>query len=181
VRSATFVRWPAGLAAQREGHFGLFSVVDWLPTLLRLVGGSTAPNLPLDGYDIWPALQTGGTASPRTEVPVNIAACGPDANGTDSIIRGPQAAIIVGDLKLIVPCFWRSSRNTHGAALFNLTADMAEEHDLAAERPDDVTRLVARLAYWETLSVPPYALQGIDRECGQGTPHGQPAAWYPWC
>lgn len=183
VRSAAFV-WYAPLNLKMGGstHGGLFHATDWLPTLVRLAGGSTHANLPLDGWDIWGALEEGGSSSPRTEIPVNIAACGPDANGTRSIITGPQAAVIVGQLKLLVPCFWRSERSLTGAKLYNLSADLAEEHDLAGAMPDAVKKLGARLAYWEAQSVPPYALSGIDTSCGEGKPLGSsPPAWNPWC
>ena len=182
VRSAAFV-WYAPLNAEQGGrwHDGLFHSTDWLPTLVGLAGGSTTRNLPLDGFDLMPALRQGGSASPRDELPVNIAACGADAVGVQSIIDGPQAAMIVGDLKLIVSCFWRSTRNMTDVQLYNLTADAAEEENLAAKRPDDVKRLAARLAFWEAQSVPPYAQDAIDPSCGEGKPQGTPPAWGPWC
>ena len=49
-----------------------------------------------------PALIDPDTPSPNTEIPINIAACGADANGAESIVDGPQAAMIVGELKVIV-------------------------------------------------------------------------------
>merc|ERR1719253_1968737 len=149
--------------------------------LVNLAGGDTKKNLPLDGVDIFKALQAGGSESPRVEIPINIAACGADANGTQSIVKGPQAAMIVGELKLIVDCFWRSTRNISDAQLFNITDDLAEKKDLAKSRPDDVQRLLKRLAFWEAQSVPPYALQGKEANCGDGKPHGNPPAWSPWC
>lgn len=45
------------------------------------------------------ALLEGGTSSPRTEIPVDIAACG---TKDQSIVDGPQAAMIVGDMKVRV-------------------------------------------------------------------------------
>lgn len=149
--------------------------------VITFTAGSTSRNLPLDGFDVLAALQAGGSASPRQEIPVNIGACGPDANGTQSIVNGPQAAMIVGELKLIVPCFWRSERNLTEAQLYNLSADAAEEHDLARARPDDVARLATRLAWWEAQSVDPYAMHAKDASCGEGKPHGNPKAWSPWC
>ena len=125
-----------------SSHGGLFHAVDWLPTLVKLAGGSTATSLPLDGYDVLPALMKGGAASPRDEVPVNIAACGPDAHGTRSIIDGPQAAIVVGELKLVVDCFWRSQRDLTRAQLFNLTADAAvDDHGAAGATRSGATSL----------------------------------------
>lgn len=180
VRSAAFVHYPAGLKGGRD-HWGLFHSVDWLPTLVGLAGGTTHLNLPLDGVDIWQALQVGGSASPRSEIPISVGACGPDAQGTMSIINGPQAAMIVGDLKLIVDCFWRTSKDLSSAQLYNITEDISEQYDLAKQRPADVETLAKRLAHWEAQAVPPYALQGIDMSCGEGKARGNPPAWSPWC
>jgi arylsulfatase A-like enzyme len=85
VRSAAFVHY-SQLQNPGSIHGGLFHSVDWLPTLARLAGAETTKNLPLDGIDIWDAIQTGGTTSPRKEIPVEIAACGP--NTTQSIVDG---------------------------------------------------------------------------------------------
>merc|ERR1711971_324275 len=60
--------------------------------------------------------------SPRSEIPVNIAACGTSAKDTQSIISGPQAAVIVGDLKLIVECYWRETKHVETAQLYNIKA-----------------------------------------------------------
>ena len=87
-------------------------------------------------------------------------------------------------LKLIVDCYWRDSKNTSGAhiQLYNITHDIAEMNDLAAKRPDDVKRMIARLDYWESLSVDPYNEHSIDKSCGDGKPQGKhPPHWGPWC
>ena len=76
---------------------------------------------------------------------------------------------------------WRTMRELGAAQLYNLTADGAEEHDLATKRPADVKRLASRLAFWEAQSVEPYAQDAIDPSCGEGKPHGSPPAWSPWC
>ena len=107
-------------ASRGTVHHGLFHSVDWLPTLAGLAGASTSKNLPLDGVDVWDSLLAGGRSSPRTEIPVNIAACGDDFKG-QSIVDGPQAALIMGDLKVIVQCWWRGTKNRSTAQLYNIT------------------------------------------------------------
>ena len=187
VRSAAFVWYPPLNAVAGGGwHDGLMHSTDWLPTLVGLAEGSITRNLPLDGFDLMPALMRGGTASPRTELPVNIAACGADAKGVQSIINGPQAAIIVKDLKLIVPCFWRSARDLSGAALFNLTADAAEEHDLASKRPHDVARLAARLRTGRHRASSRTRRMPSTQVAAKGShtvrlPRGRRGASLPWC
>eukprot|EP00756_Hemistasia_phaeocysticola_P036920 Hpha_TRINITY_DN16668_c0_g4::TRINITY_DN16668_c0_g4_i1::g.178207::m.178207/K01135/ARSB; arylsulfatase B len=183
TRTAAIIRAPGLEDKAGTEHNGLFHAVDWLPTLVGLAGGKTEGNLPLDGYDLWDALVKGGNASPREEVPVNIAACGGIIPLHFSEVQGPQAAIIVGEMKLLVDCFWRGENkvtSTNGQ-LYNLTADPAEENDLSATRPDDLQRLAARLAYWEAQAVPPYMENGDDKSCGSGGPIGSPPHWDPWC
>ena len=132
--------------------------------------------------DIWEAIQSGpgSQASPVREIPVEIAACGADA--TRSIVDGPQAAIIVGELKLIVDCFWRTTQKNETAQVYNITSDPAEMNDLAGSRPELVTPLLERLAFWEQQSVPPYAETMDAERCGEGKPQGpDPPHWDFWC
>eukprot|EP00041_Stephanoeca_diplocostata_P028191 m.789830 g.789830 ORF g.789830 m.789830 type:complete len:513 (+) comp23325_c0_seq6:97-1635(+) len=183
VRSAAFV-YSSLLPKSIRGtvHHGLFHSVDWLPTLTGLAGASTTKNLPLDGVDIWPALLQGGTTSPRTEIPVDIAACG---TKDQSIVDGPQAAMIVGDMKVIVQCWWRDSKDPSTAQLYNITADAAELHDLSAEEPALLKSVLARLDYWEGQSVDPYPKD--QDNCGEGAGQGpSPFSgglkfWDSWC
>ena len=190
VRSAAFIRYPPITGGPRAGtvHAGLFHSVDWLPTIMAIVGGDTARNLPLDGLDITASLTSGKASdSPRKEIPIQITACSENARGWGggtNIVDGPQAAMIVEDLKLIVDCYWRDSKNTSGAhvQLYNITSDIAEMDDLAAKRPEDVKRIIARLDYWEGISVDPYNDHSIDKSCGGGKPQGKhPPHWGPWC
>ena len=99
----------------------------------------------VDGYDLWPYLTGAVSSSPRSELVLD---------------SKPNGAIISGDMKLILGTqrlgFWQGPiyPNASGAAqgtpvqcgkgcLFNVTADISEYHDLAAERPDEVARLTA--------------------------------------
>ena len=66
--------------------------------------------------------------------------------------------------------------------MYNITADVAEIHDLSISRPELVPPLLERLAYWEAQSVDPYS-QTMDKEkCGEGKPQGtNPPHWDFWC
>jgi hypothetical protein len=97
------------------------------------------------------------------------------------IVDGPQAAMIVGEMKLIVDCFWRDTKKLDTAQVYNLTADPSELHNLLPSQPQLLNPLVERLSYWEALSVPPYAEAGIDTSCGDGKPQGTPPHWDAWC
>ena len=93
---------------------------------------------------------------------------------------GPQAAMIVGDLKVIVQCWWRGTKMNSTAQLYNITADAGEHNDLAASRPVDLSRLLDRLDWWEQQSVPPYS---VNASCGGGEPHASEIYpyWDSWC
>ena len=132
--------------------------------------------------DIWQAIQSGpnSRASPVREIPVEIAACGAKWTGS-SIVDGPQTALIVGDLKIIVDCFWRTTQKNETAQVYNISADLAEVNDLAASRPELVTPLLERLAYWEKQSVLPYGETMDAKKCGEGKPQGEPPHWDYWC
>ncbi|MEQ1853619.1 MAG: arylsulfatase [Chthoniobacteraceae bacterium] len=55
VRSSAFANWPGhipgGATIKEPMH-----VIDWYPTLVKLVGGSLDQKLPVDGKDVWPML-----------------------------------------------------------------------------------------------------------------------------
>jgi hypothetical protein len=115
-----------------------------------------------------------GAASPRDEMPLSPLKSKDvlhwneykNKTGPEPIIN-TQAAIVVGDLKLIVgevkmvmwtgPVFPNASRPMGNVpsfvctrkgkigCLFNITADPTEHNDLVHERPDDADRLMNRL------------------------------------
>ena len=123
VRVAAAVRWPghvqAGAAVDEPLH-----VVDLYPTLVKLAGGSTEQPLPLDGRDAWPTI-TQGRPTPHKEIVLSVP-------GFDRSETGP-AAIRMGDMKLV------------GDELFDVRQDPYEKRDAAAEHPDQVREMKARL------------------------------------
>lgn len=67
---------------------GMLHSVDWLPTLMRFIGGSTANRtFPLDGYDQWNEILNNQT-SKRNEILLNT-------------VRNQVDAYIMGDWKYI--------------------------------------------------------------------------------
>jgi arylsulfatase A-like enzyme len=94
--------------------------VDWFPTLAGVVGFEPPATAHWDGVDRWPALC--GKATPARPRPIYIA-------------HSKGAAIIGEDWKLID----RTDRKQ--VELFHLATDPYEQVDLAADRPDQVSRL----------------------------------------
>ena len=122
VRVPCVFHWPGQVPAGRTVD-GLVHAVDLYPTLLRLAGGSLEQKLSLDGADIWEAIARGAPVT-RTEVVHSLP--GEDVEtGEPSIRQGPW--------KLV------------GRELFQIEQDPAEKDDLAAQHPEIVRRLRARL------------------------------------
>jgi arylsulfatase len=123
IASPLVVRWPAGLRRPAGGWVRAPAhVTDLAATFLELAG-APAPEA-LDGESLAPLL-AGGTRE-----------------------RGPMfwehegwAAVREGELKAV-----RAFRGDW--ALHDLAVDRSELHDLAAERPEDLARLVAAWEAW---------------------------------
>jgi arylsulfatase A-like enzyme len=137
VRACAFACWPgkipAGQVVKEPVH-----IVDWYPTIVRLAGGSLEQKLPLDGRDIWPVL-TQGAKSPH------------DALLLSATVAG-KAAVRVGDWKLLRGASDRDAEDDgadkavpKNVELYNLAEDIGEKKNLAAENPDQVKNLVAKL------------------------------------
>ncbi len=142
IRTAALLNWP--------GHFQSRAIdtplhaCDWMPTLTKLVGYQPPRDLRWDGVDIWPWL-TGesGTSEPRTLYCLG-------ANSRDQTVRR-------GPWKLIV-------RSKGEAELFNLSADVAESKNVAAEHPERVAELKQKIK----------ELAARDRESKVADPHTSP-------
>lgn len=140
VRVPCIARWPGKIPAGtvcRE----LAATIDWFPTVAKLCGGKL-PEHPIDGLDLGPLLLQPETAkSPREAYWYYW-------NRELQAIRG-------GEWKLHFPHDYRSLAGPAGKdgqpngykqlktplALYNLRDDPGETRDLAAERPEVVTRL----------------------------------------
>ncbi len=130
-RLGAFAWWPgkipAGIHITEPLH-----VVDWYPTLAKIAGATSEQKLPLDGKDILLVL-TQGAKTPHEEI-LLIGS------------RPGQQAIRLGDWKLLInPAEFRSSAKSEPVELYNVAEDLGEKHNLAAENPERVKAMQARL------------------------------------
>ena len=145
------MRWPGKIPAGQRLSKPMH-IIDWYPTLVKLAGGSLEQKLPLDGRDVWPMI-TEKAGSPHEAIL--------SAQSIDN------AAVRMGDWKLIVSNGADAELPEEGGAkakkkgkgkakakgrkyepvmLFNLAADPSEKTNLAAQQPERVATMKAKLA-----------------------------------
>lgn len=138
IRVPLAIRWPGFVAGGSRSAVPVTSV-DFFPTLLE-VAGIPPGSEELDGESLVPVLkQTGGLE--REAIYFHY----PHYHHFGG---KPSSAIREGDYKLI-EWFDESLRDgDHPVTLYNLRADISEEHDLAAEMPEKTQELWDRLKKW---------------------------------
>ncbi len=120
VRVPCVVRWPGRIRPGSTNN-GMMFIADWYSTFITLAGGNHQQERPVDSIDMTEMLFA-GTPSPRTEIIFEVAGS----------VRLPT--IRSGDWKLM------------GHMLLNIRDDPGETTDVAAQYPEIVERLAARLA-----------------------------------
>lgn len=130
VRIPFIVRWPGQVKAGRVDAQSVISGADWLPTLCALTG-TKIDVADLDGEDASSAWR--GADFMRTK---------PLLWKTSSPQSG--SAIRDGQWKLHYP----NSRREE-LALYDIAADAGEKNNLAAQHPDIVKRLSAKIEAWQ--------------------------------
>ena len=133
IREPLLVRWPGVVKAGSIINTPVSSP-DFFPTLLEVAGAKPSPGQTLDGTSLMPLLK-GGTL-PERALFWHYPHYGNQGGA-------PGAAIRRGDWKLIE---WQEDGR---AELFNLAADLGEQHNLAAKEPQRVAQLRAELAAWQ--------------------------------
>ena len=119
VRVPCLVRWP-GKTKPGTSNDGMMFIADWFSTFITLAGGEHDQAAPVDALDMTQML-FGGKPSPRSEIIYEVSGS----------VRLPT--VRSGDYKLM------------GEMLFNIARDPGEKKDIAAEEPEIVKRLAARL------------------------------------
>jgi uncharacterized sulfatase len=151
IRQPTMFSWPGVIQPGKRGE-QLCSSVDIVPTLLAAAGAPAPSNLP--GYNLLPILKS-GRPTPRDIV------FGETYAHDIANIEQPEASLVYrwaieGKWKLLltydgqVSARYASSnpRDELRPQLFDLLADPHENQNLAAQNPQVVARLAARLQEW---------------------------------
>jgi len=159
VRTFGLLRWPGRVPAGRVDDTSVVSAVDWLPTVCKLAGVTVPADLQPDGEDvsdIW-----FGKSRPRSK-PLYwewlFRVWGED-------YTPPMLAIRDGPWKLFV------NHDGSGAQLYDITKDIGEEHNVAAEHADVVKSLTAKALAWQK-SLPPS--QAREKAAATGKPVDAP-------
>ena len=123
TRVVALANWPGRI---KPGVVeGVIHLVDIYPTLAGLAGGKLDKNKPLDGINVWPTISE-NQPSPRHEMVYNI--------------EPYRAGLREDNWKLV----W-TTLLPQNVELFDLSKDPYEQHNLAAQNPDEVKKLEARV------------------------------------
>ena len=142
IRTFGLLRWPGHVAAGRIDEKSVLGGVDWLPTICKLTGVTVPATLNPDGEDvsdIW--LNKSRPRSRPLYWEWLFRVWGEE-------YQPPMLAVRDGDWKLF------SSHDGTRVELYNIPADIGEEHNVADENPEVVKRLAAQLQTWQK-TLPP--------------------------
>jgi arylsulfatase A-like enzyme len=166
TRVCAFANWPGHIKPGTVVNEPLH-IVDWFPTLVILTGAPTSQKTRLDGLDIWPVI-TAGKPSPHEDILINAM---PNSGairmgGWKLVLNGHitandlanAAAPKAGEEKAAPKKKEASEKAADsGVELFNLAEDPYEQNNLAAQSPEIVQQLRARLDAYRAAAVPPKA------------------------
>ncbi|MBI3466864.1 MAG: sulfatase-like hydrolase/transferase [Planctomycetes bacterium] len=123
LRVPFIAAWPGRLPVGKVNDEFLTSL-EIFPTLLAVAEGSPPEGVKLDGFDLLPVLR-GEKPSPRTEMFWQ---------------RRADKAGRVGN--------WKWVESAAGNGLFDLSSDLAEQHDLSESKPDVLAQVKGRWNAW---------------------------------
>jgi arylsulfatase A-like enzyme len=136
IRVPFFIAFPGKLPAGKTYDAAVISL-DILPTACALAGVKTPDNA--DGVNLLPYLRGQKTTAPHDALYWRF---------------GPQKAIRKGNWSLVD---WRDfqKKTSSGWQLYDLSKDIGQQHDLAAERPEVVAELREAWQRWDAQNIAP--------------------------
>ncbi|MCU0914128.1 MAG: sulfatase-like hydrolase/transferase [Planctomycetes bacterium] len=133
IREPMIIKWP-GMVKPGSTCDEPVTSTDFYPTMLEMAGLPLKPGQHVDGQSMVPLLKgTGGLQ--RKAIYWHY----PHYSNQGG---GPGGAVRMGDFKLI------ESYEDNRVELYNLRADLGEQHDLAAEMPEKAAELRRMLQQW---------------------------------
>ena len=142
IRSPLVV-WGPGLIAKNavgtRNTTSVFSAIDLTPSLLTLTHAKPPAGTVYDGEDVLETLLGKSTAGRQAEIYFRRP---PDRKNYYGFSQLPDLAVRQGVWKLL--CDYDGSRSQ----LYNLIDDPGEENNLAADKPQVVSELTAKLLAW---------------------------------
>lgn len=134
IREPLVVRWPGVTQPGSRCETPVLST-DFYPTMLEMAGLPQEPKNHLDGLSLVPLIKNPGATLAREALYWHY----PHYHGSGAT---PCGTIRVGDFKLI-----ESFEDGH-VELYDIRKDSGEQHDLAAEMPQQANELRERLRKW---------------------------------
>ncbi len=138
IRVPATMRWPGRLDAGLSFDSQV-SVLDMLPTLTTAAGVELKPKRPLDGRDLWPALQGGADPGPASAI----------FFASEIPLPGMiHLAIIEAPWKLVQIVHEGQTEIRVKNFLFRILEDPYEQRNLADAHPEIVEELAERIRAW---------------------------------
>jgi len=166
IRVPAVVRWPAGGLEGGRRNDAPIAYVDILPTLARLLGVEHRLPAVLDGIDVLDVLGGQGTARERELFSYqgpNLFTGQEGPEGT-ALLRGPWKLVRIG------PNILEHPKTPGRIELFAIDTDPRETTNLAAEHPELVDEMLARIADLRALQPPDVALSPLEPPPGWVAP-----------
>ena len=155
IREPFLIRWPGVTKPGTTSDVPVVST-DFYPTMLDMAGIEPKPEQHVDGRSLAPLIKD-GTPPERDAIFWHY----PHYSNQGGI---PGAAVRMGNFKLI-------ERFEDGRChLYDLSADIGEKNDLAADMPDKVDAMKARLHAW---------YKDVDAKFLRPLKDGGPEPWRP--
>ncbi|HND51206.1 MAG TPA: sulfatase-like hydrolase/transferase, partial [Pirellulaceae bacterium] len=168
IRSPLIVWGPKFISADNRGksnESSVFAAFDLAPSLLRITGVPTPPNVRFDGEDLSATLV--GREEQSRAVSLHWRRP-PDRKNAPPALPDPQPDLAVREGKWKLLCDYDGAR----PELYDLLGDPAESKNLAHEHPDVVQRLKNAALAWHR-SMPPDNGPALGP---QSAPQKRPAA-----